>query len=307
MDGIREMATLQGTLLLLLLLGTVARKMKIISDGGKKTLTDLLITFILPCNIINSFRIEFSVEVLQKCFIVLVIALLIQIMCMGLAGCLFNRTEKSHKAVLQYATVCSNAGFMGNPIAETLYGGMGLLYASVYLIPQRIVMWSAGISYFTHETSWKKSLKRVAVHPCVIAVYIGMFLMLTGLVLPQFLVKGLTQAGGCCTTISMVVIGTILAEIDLRSMIDWEILKYSALRLLIIPGIVLAGCFFCGLDQLTTGVSVILAGMPAGSTTAILASKYEGDEKFATKCVVASTILFFLTVPILFLAVRSLM
>jgi predicted permease len=31
--------------------------------------------------------------------------------------------------------------------------------------------------------------------------------------------------------------------------------------------------------------------MPAGATTAILASKYDGDAIFATKCVVFSTVM----------------
>ena len=31
--------------------------------------------------------------------------------------------------IFQYATVCSNAGFLGNPVAEGLYGSLGLLYA----------------------------------------------------------------------------------------------------------------------------------------------------------------------------------
>ena len=81
--------------------------------------------------------------------------------------------------VLQYATVCSNAGFLGNPVAEGLYGSIGLLYASVYLIPQRIVMWSAGISYFTESPSRKEVVKKVLTHPCIVAVEIGIVLMVT--------------------------------------------------------------------------------------------------------------------------------
>ena len=52
------------------------------------------------------------------------------------------------------------------------------------------------------------------------------------------------------------------------------------------------------LDDLVTGVSVVLAAMPAASTTAIIASKYKKDEKFATRCVVSSTLLSLVTVPV---------
>lgn len=43
---------------------------------------------------------------------------------------MFEFAEPGKKKVLQYATICSNAGFMGNPIIEGIYGQEGLLYAS---------------------------------------------------------------------------------------------------------------------------------------------------------------------------------
>ena len=43
---------------------------------------------------------------------------------------------------------------------------------------------------------------------------------------------------------------------------------------------------------------VVLAAMPAASTTAILAAKYGGDEVFATKCVVFTTLLSMVSAPV---------
>lgn len=61
---------------------------------------------------------------------VLLIALGIQILCWLDGKILFEFAEPGKKKVLQYATICSNAGFMGNPIIEGIYGQEGLLYAS---------------------------------------------------------------------------------------------------------------------------------------------------------------------------------
>ena len=44
-------------------------------------------------------------------------------------------------------------GFVGSPLAEGLFGGVGLLLTSFYLIPQRIVMWSVGVSYFMQDAA----------------------------------------------------------------------------------------------------------------------------------------------------------
>lgn len=293
-----RLLNLQGMLFLLVAAGVVLRKKGILPEGAKAVLTDLVIYLILPCNIINSFFIEFNLEILKGFAVILTIASLIQIGCLMFAKVFYNREPESRKKVLQYGTVCSNAGFMGNPIAEGVYGAEGLMYASIFLIPQRIVMWSAGVSYFTESPDRKTVVKKVLTHPCIIAVYIGLVLMITRLPLPAFLQNTIRSVGSCTTTVSMVLIGAILAEVEPGSILDWGIVKYAAIRLFLLPFLVYVSCRAFHVKPLLAGVSVLLTGMPAGSTTAILASKYDGDYIFATKCVVVTTLLSLVTIPL---------
>ena len=62
--------------------------------------------------------------------------------------------------------------------------------------------------------------------------------------------------------------------------------------------VVLVGCRIAHCSQLATGVAVVLAGMPMGGTTAILAEKYGADSTFASKCTAISTVLSLLTTPL---------
>lgn len=293
-----RLINLQGMLFLLVAAGVVLRKMGILQETSKSVLTDLVISLILPCNIISSFFIEFNMGILKGFGIILVIAVLVQLVSLLFAKFLYNRELPGRKKVLQYGTVCSNAGFMGNPIAEGVYGAEGLMYASVFLIPQRIVMWSAGISYFTESPNRKEVVKKVLTHPCIVAVYIGMILMLFQIPLPDFLEDTIRNVGSCTTTVSMVLIGTILAEVEPGSILDKGIVKYTFIRLIIIPFLIFACCRLLHVAPLLSGVSVLLTGMPAGSTTAILAAKYDGDYIFATKCVVVTTLLSLVTIPL---------
>ena len=64
------------------------------------------------------------------------------------------------------------------------------------------------------------------------------------------------------------------------------------------PLLIWGGCRLAGIDSLVTNISVVLAGMPAASVTAILAEKYDSDAEFA-RCVVLSTLLSVVTVPLL--------
>ena len=298
--GTSELISLQLRMFIIMLAGLFFRKKNIISAEGKKTLTDLVIYLILPCNIVKSFMIEFNVEVLKSFGLVLIISIGIQVLCAILAKVLYRHVQAERKAVLQYGTIVSNAGFLGNPVAEGVFGSIGLALASVYLIPQRIVMWSAGVSYFTaQERADKKDVfKRVVTHPCIIAVVIGVVFMLTQVKLPAFLDSALRDLSACNTAMSMLVIGTILADVKAKEMLDKSVFLFSGLRLIVIPVLVYAGCRICHVEALATGVSVLLAAMPAATTTAILAAKYDGDAVFAGKCVVTTTVLSLLTTPI---------
>lgn len=293
-----NLLNLQGQIFLLLLMGAILRKTNILTGEAKETLTDLVIYLILPCNIINSFRIEFNLEILKNFMVVIIVAVAIQVLCMILSKLLYKKEPSGRRKVLQYATLVSNAGFMGNPIAEGVFGAGGLMYASIYLIPQRIVMWSAGLACFTESEDRKTVIKKIVTHPCIVAVYMGLFLMFTQLELPRFLSTTIQSLGACTTSISMLLIGTILADVDMKDIVSIPVLRYTLIRLLVIPLIAYIGCRICHVDPLVTGVSVLLAAMPAGSTTAILASKYDGDYEFATKCVVFSTLMTLVSVPL---------
>ena len=97
----------------------------------------------------------------------------------------------------------------------------------------------------------------------------------------------------------MLVIGSILAgaeHIDLKDRMMWW---YTFVRLLLIPLAVFAALSLLPIDPMVRGVMVLASGMPAGSTTAILAARYDGDAPFASCLVFISTLLSLLTLPAL--------
>lgn len=291
----QQLLILQGTMFLLIFIGWILIKYKVITKQGQENLTNLVIYLILPCNIIKSFLIDFSADILRQCFDILILSVLLQIFCVILGKILYRKHEPDRKKCLQYGIICSNAGFLGNPIAEGVFGSAGLLLASVYLIPQRIMMWSSGLTIFTGDGNTKQVIKKVVTHPCIIACALGMLMMLTQWKLPTVLDTTLSHLGGCNTALSMLVIGMILAEGNLNSIFDKDIWIYSLFRMVLIPGALLLICRLFRLPELVTGVSVLLTAMPAGATTSILAAKYHRAPEFAAQLVVVSTVISFVT------------
>jgi len=289
---------LQMMMFLLIAVGIIIRKLHIMPVEGKAVLTDLVMDILLPCNIIHSFQIDFNHELLLAGLEILIVSLVLQLFCTLISASCYQKVPKRQRMILQYGTVCSNASFLGNPVAEELYGSLGLLYASIYLIPQRVVMWSAGISYFTESPSKTEIIKKVMRHPCIISVLIGLVIMIAHIRLPGFLDRSITSLGGCTTAITMLLIGAILADAGFQNMVNRFTLLFSFIRLIAIPVAVMAGCRLFHVETVAAGVSTVLAAMPAGSTTAILAAKYHGDETFASQCIVLTTLLSMAILPI---------
>lgn len=289
---------LMGMMFFLILTGYLLRRYGVITDAGKKCLTDILLYSILPCNIIKAFTNDLGTDHWAEFAILLTVAILGQVLAAIICHLCYNMMQPGEKEVYQYATVCSNSGFLGNPLSEGVFGEIGPLYASVYLLPQRIMIWTAGVSYFTQETDKRKAYKKILMHPSMIATYIGFIIMIFHLTIPTPLYKAIVSLSNCTTAMTMMYIGTILVGVDFRTLVTPKQIYYNVLRLVVMPLIVYIGCRALNIDPYITGVSVLLTGMPAGSTTSLLAAKYEADEVSAAKCVVFSTLLSIVSIPI---------
>lgn len=292
------MIQLQGEMFIFMLAGYILRKKGMLPKETKEVLTEMILNVVLPCNILLSFCIEFDGKILKNLIMVFVIATIIQGISWLVAGFAYKKQDSAQRKPLQYATVCSNAGFLGTAIVQEVFGMTGVLYASIYLIPQRIFTWSIGLSFFTKSTRKKDMIKQVLTNPCMIAVYIGIFFMIFKIKLPTVANQSLKAASACLTPLSMILIGAILSELEhFREMFQWKLLRYSVIRLIILPLIVWGGCQICGIHGVVAGTAILLSGMPAASATSYLAAKFHSNYIFATECVVFSTVASFFTIP----------
>lgn len=290
---------LQGQLFALLAVGLLLRKVGLFNETAKTLLTDLVLYVTLPCSIILSFQMDIKAELLGSLSIIFLISIGVQVICYLLTRLTFLKVDPDKRSVLHYGILVSNAGFLGLPIAGELFGATGLMYASIYLIPQRVVMWTAGLSIFSPAAVNKKqAARKVILHPCMVAVYVGLVLMVTRLSIPAFARMTLSSLGGCTTALSMLLIGSLFGEMKREHLhIDRNLVQFSFLRLVLIPLVSLVIGQLLGIDSLLIGVGVILAAMPGGSSTVILASKYGRDTTYASKLVIISTMLSLVSIP----------
>lgn len=301
------MLRLQFIIFSMIGIGFFTRKSGMVSREGQKNITDLVINIILPCNIITSFVQDLPESALRDCVTIFLISVGMEAMCLIYTKYAYRGVDEKQRKCLTYGILVSNAGFLGNPVAEGVYGPMGLMLASVYLIPVRIIMWSKGIAIFSGQSDRRETLRKVLTHPCVIACGIGVIIMLADLLagislIPAWLFDMLQTVGRCNTALSMMVIGMILSDIKLGELADKTVIRYTIERLLFIPAILGIILFALGRAGIVSGlaprVAVLLSAMPAAATTSMLSSKYDCAPDFATKMVILSTLC---SIPTIFL------
>jgi predicted permease len=226
------------------------------------------------------------------------------LVCFILAKFVFFRKEGAdQKKVLLYATIISNASFIGNPVLESIYGLEALIYSAAYLIPIRIALWTVGVAIFSGA---KGSIKKVIFHPCLVATYIGLLIMLTGFTPPPILSVPIFGLGNCTTPISMIVVGSVLGSVNPRKIFSKLTFYYTFIRLVLIPVGLMGVMLILRPAPLISGVAVILSGTPAPVTTSILADKYASDRELASKMVFVSTLFSIVTIPVLIWLLRFL-
>ena len=215
-DNFAKMFQLQMMLFLLMAVGVIFRKRNIISESGRKTLSNLTVNLILPCNIIESFLGEWNVSenLLRHCLVALGISLGIQVAALYLSMLFFAPVSRDKKNIFKYGLIVSNSSFIGIPVVGELYGNLGVLYTSFFQIPIRIMMWTAGLSLFTNVDK-KESFQKLIKHPCIIAIVIGAFLMIASVPLPSFLGDTIAGLSKCTTPLSMITVGAMFANSNL--------------------------------------------------------------------------------------------
>ena len=298
MVDMKSLLTMQGMMFLMILIGAGLRKIQIVTTEGRRSMTNLVVNLVLPSNILYAFS-NADASAFRSMLVVVVMAFLIQLVWYLLSKVLWRDMQGNRRGVMRYAFQFSNCGYLGNPVIEGLYGAQGLVYASVFLLPVRLFMWSVGLECFQEEAgSFRKTIRRALTHPCVLATILGVLWMFFPIKLPDFLYNTISGFNQCLTPLTMLVIGFIMAETDLRKMFCKDLFVITALRLLIQPMLVLAVCRLLNLETLVAEVVTVLVSMPVANTTALLASQHDCDYTFASNVVVFTTLVSMITIPI---------
>ena len=273
-------------LFLLIGVGTLAVKTGVLKLEHKQPLSNLLVNIVVPAMIVNSYQMEFSLEILRNLLAAFGLSIL---------------TIDSRTAIFRFASIFSNAAYMGFPLISALFGSEGLLYASAYVTVFNVLLWTLGYSMVSGSSDPKAVVKSLAHTPAIYAVLVGLAIYLLQIPIPALLAQPISLLGAMNTPLSMLITGMLIAAGDLKSIVcSRPIWKLAAVRMLVIPALCLGAFALLGLFRfgMAAQVVLLLECCPAAAITSVFAVQFGHDEQFAAGCVVLTTLLSILTLPL---------
>ena len=127
----------------------------------------------------------------------------------------FFHLSENCAGICQAMMLFGNIGFMAVPVISSVFPGNGILYVSVFMVFDQLMLWTLGVKLTTPPGSGGFELKKL-INPATVAILIGMLLMLTGVRIPALLDTGLQKIGATASPLAMIYIGGIFAELPLK-------------------------------------------------------------------------------------------
>lgn len=270
--------------MLFLLMGTgiAAVKTGVLKPEGKQTLSNLLVYLVVPAMIVNSYRMEFSMEILHNLLAAFGMSLLALLIGTGITLALTARRKDSRTPIFRFACIFSNAAYMGFPLISALFGSEGLLYASAYVTVFNILLWTMGYGFVSGSSDPKEVLHSLLHTPVLYAMVIGLCIYLLQIPVPQLIAQPLELMANMTTPLSMVITGMLLAAGDLGCIVRSKpVWKLAAVRMLLIPAVCLAVFGLLGFRSMTAQVVLPLECCPSAAITSVFAVQFGHDESFA--------------------------
>lgn len=267
------------------------------------TLSRVVLYVLSPALIVDSlYRTTMSTENMLGIFAGFILTYLLLCLLVWVVGKQFKLAPATQKSLLA-TTSFPNTGNLGLPVNLFAFGEAGLERAIVYLIASSLVTFSTGPAFLKGGSFWS-GLRFTLKLPLIWAMGFGVLLRLFGSELPFKLDQGLHLVAQAAVPIALLLLGMQIAHST------WQFSPYeggaSFMRLVVGSLVALLSGKLLGLTGLDLQVLVLQSSMPAAVNSFLMVTEFGGDAPRTARVVVASTLLGFVTLPVVIWAIADL-
>lgn len=286
---------------ILLFIGFLLYKIKMISDQTNKQLTKVVLYVVSPAVIISTYQMPYDPTQAKNMllgFLLSAIALGIAILVSFLA---YFKRQKASFPVELFAITFSNCGFIGIPLLFALFGKLGVFYCNTFITVFNILLWTYGILLMTVGEKKEKGqnyLKNLLT-PTMFSIVIGLTLYFARIALPNAILEATDYIASMNTPLAMIVSGVYIAQSNILGAFKKKRIYYIVfLKCIVAPLAVILAFSFFAFDETLKICIILLIACPTGANTMLFASSYQKDVERASNVFTLTTLVSIITLPL---------
>jgi malate permease and related proteins len=214
----------------------------------------------------------------------------------GAIGFLLFKLKREKHSALYLPISLPNTVNIPFPIISLAYGSAGLFVATLYYIPNVIMIYSLGVFIATGK-DWRQNLRTMLRVPTVYAALLALLLNFLNIDVPSQITRTLSFIGGMVIPAVVLTLGYSLSKVKITS------IPTTLLASLIRVGGGLALGFLAvwifNLTGIPRSVVILMSSMPAAVNTYLLAAKYKNEAELVASVVLVTTVASLLLIPAL--------
>lgn len=278
----------------ILFVGIIGYKTKIISESGNKTLSNVLLMIINPVVLFMAFQQDYTPQLLKNFIVSVFFAVIAHIVGIIISYIFIKKTAKDFE-IEKVACMYSNCGFIGIPIINALFGSEGVFYLAAYLAIFNLFLWTHGLVVTTGKFDIKTIISGL-LSPCMIAIFLGAAFAYFRL--PEIISAPLNTIADMNTPTAMLIAGATMAQSDLlKAVKNYRIYIVAIAKLFIVPILTAAVLYLFRYDNMVTTITVIEMACPVAASGTMFALRYNRNAIYASELYVITTLLSAISLP----------
>lgn len=298
-------ATSVFVLFALIFLGFFIGKKGIVRQECTPDLSNLILQVAMPVTVFCSIVDQQDSGMLASCAQMLAAAVIVHA-ASGLIGLLSVNLlpiPETEKGIWIYTCMFSNNGFMGLPLALSIYGGQGMFLMALSNVVTNFLIFSVGVKLLTrnYPVNESISLRKMLLNNINIAVVAGFVFCLLHIPIPGVVQDLLSYVSDITSGLSMIVVGLSLSRLPFQAVFeDKKMFLLAGMRLVGLPlaAIAVLRLLPVQMDKTMASVLILTAALPASSAQSMITEQYGTNTAAAGRSVFITTLFSVVSVPL---------
>lgn len=286
---------------IVILIGMIGAKKKILKADFNRGLTWLVINVFLVASIFSSVlsmdASSLSAREFGTIMLLLWVTYLLTYLISGIVIRLLPiKGEKA--AQLEMLMSAVNTLFITLPVVETIYGAKGAFIVALGCIPFNVIIYTYGIARLRGSREGGFRLKDILSAP-LLATVAATLLFLLRVPVPAAVRGILSSLSAATVPLSMLLVGSSLGNIKFaKALRDKSMILLAAERFLLAPLITFFVMKLFGVDPMLRNIMVITAATPSAIIVTALSIQNGMDGEYSSEGILVTTLLSMITLPI---------